>query len=27
VENWTLALDLQILWKTCAAVVNGRGAY
>jgi exopolysaccharide biosynthesis polyprenyl glycosylphosphotransferase len=27
VENWTLALDLQILWKTCAAVANGRGAY
>jgi exopolysaccharide biosynthesis polyprenyl glycosylphosphotransferase len=27
VDNWTLALDLQILWKTCAAVANGRGAY
>jgi exopolysaccharide biosynthesis polyprenyl glycosylphosphotransferase len=27
VENWTLALDLQIFWKTCAAVANGRGAY
>ena len=27
VENWSLALDLQILWKTCAAVVRGRGAY
>ena len=27
VENWTLTLDLQILWKTCAAVANGRGAY
>jgi lipopolysaccharide/colanic/teichoic acid biosynthesis glycosyltransferase len=27
VENWTLALDLQILWKTCAAVANRRGAY
>jgi exopolysaccharide biosynthesis polyprenyl glycosylphosphotransferase len=27
VENWSLALDLQILWKTCAAVVKGRGAY
>jgi exopolysaccharide biosynthesis polyprenyl glycosylphosphotransferase len=27
VETWTLALDLQILWKTCAAVANGRGAY
>jgi exopolysaccharide biosynthesis polyprenyl glycosylphosphotransferase len=27
VENWSFALDLQILWKTCAAVVKGRGAY
>jgi lipopolysaccharide/colanic/teichoic acid biosynthesis glycosyltransferase len=27
VESWTLALDLRILWKTCAAVANGRGAY
>ncbi len=27
VENWSLALDLQILWKTCIAVVKGRGAY
>jgi exopolysaccharide biosynthesis polyprenyl glycosylphosphotransferase len=27
VENWSLALDLQILWKTCAAVIKGRGAY
>jgi exopolysaccharide biosynthesis polyprenyl glycosylphosphotransferase len=27
VDSWTLALDLQILWKTCAAVANGRGAY
>jgi exopolysaccharide biosynthesis polyprenyl glycosylphosphotransferase len=27
VKNWTLALDLQILWKTCAAVANGQGAY
>ena len=27
VESWTLALDLQILWKTCAAVASGRGAY
>jgi len=27
VENWSLALDLQILWKTCAAVAKGRGAY
>jgi exopolysaccharide biosynthesis polyprenyl glycosylphosphotransferase len=27
VENWSFALDLQILWKTCSAVVKGRGAY
>lgn len=27
VENWSFALDLQILWKTCSAVVMGRGAY
>jgi exopolysaccharide biosynthesis polyprenyl glycosylphosphotransferase len=27
VENWSFALDLQILWKTCAAVVRGHGAY
>jgi lipopolysaccharide/colanic/teichoic acid biosynthesis glycosyltransferase len=27
VKNWTLALDLQILWKTCGAVATGRGAY
>jgi lipopolysaccharide/colanic/teichoic acid biosynthesis glycosyltransferase len=27
VDSWTLALDLQILWKTGAAVANGRGAY
>jgi exopolysaccharide biosynthesis polyprenyl glycosylphosphotransferase len=27
VENWSFALDLQILWKTCAAVIKGRGAY
>ncbi|HUD38885.1 MAG TPA: sugar transferase [Streptosporangiaceae bacterium] len=27
VENWSLALDLQILWKTCSAVVSGAGAY
>jgi exopolysaccharide biosynthesis polyprenyl glycosylphosphotransferase len=27
VENWTLALDLQILWKTWAAVLKGSGAY
>lgn len=27
VENWSLVLDLQILWKTLAAVVRGSGAY
>jgi exopolysaccharide biosynthesis polyprenyl glycosylphosphotransferase len=27
VENWSFALDLQILWKTCSAVVRGSGAY
>ena len=27
VEQWSLALDLQILWKTWSAVVRGSGAY
>jgi exopolysaccharide biosynthesis polyprenyl glycosylphosphotransferase len=27
VENWSLALDLQILWKTLSAVLRGSGAY
>ena len=27
VENWSLALDLQILWQTCHAVIRPRGAY
>ncbi len=27
VENWSLALDLLILWKTVWAVVRSRGAY
>jgi len=27
VENWSLALDLLILWKTVAAVLRRRGAY
>ena len=27
VENWSLALDLQILWKTGSAVARGHGAY
>jgi lipopolysaccharide/colanic/teichoic acid biosynthesis glycosyltransferase len=27
VEHWSLALDLQILWKTARAVARGTGAY
>ena len=27
VENWSLVLDLQILWKTARAVVRASGAY
>jgi exopolysaccharide biosynthesis polyprenyl glycosylphosphotransferase len=27
VENWSLALDLLILWKTVSAVVRSQGAY
>jgi exopolysaccharide biosynthesis polyprenyl glycosylphosphotransferase len=27
VENWSFALDLQILWKTWSAVFRGSGAY
>jgi exopolysaccharide biosynthesis polyprenyl glycosylphosphotransferase len=27
VENWSLALDLQVLWKTGSAVLRGSGAY
>jgi exopolysaccharide biosynthesis polyprenyl glycosylphosphotransferase len=27
VENWSFALDLQILWKTRSAVIRGFGAY
>jgi len=27
VENWSLALDLMILWKTVFAVLKGAGAY
>ena len=27
VENWSFALDLQILWKTIAAMLHGRGPY
>ena len=26
VENWSLTLDLQILWKTISAVLMKRGA-
>jgi exopolysaccharide biosynthesis polyprenyl glycosylphosphotransferase len=27
VENWSVTLDLTILWKTVNAVIRGRGAY
>jgi lipopolysaccharide/colanic/teichoic acid biosynthesis glycosyltransferase len=27
VDNWSLALDLQILWRTWRAVVGRSGAY
>ncbi len=27
VENWSFALDLQIMWKTAAAVIRRSGAY
>jgi lipopolysaccharide/colanic/teichoic acid biosynthesis glycosyltransferase len=27
VENWSLALDAMILWKTLPAVLSGKGAY
>jgi lipopolysaccharide/colanic/teichoic acid biosynthesis glycosyltransferase len=27
VENWSLSLDLQILWRTFSAVVSSAGAY
>ena len=27
VENWSLVLDLQVLWKTRSAVIRGSGAY
>ena len=27
VENWSFALDLQILWKTVSAILQGSGAY
>ncbi|SDF22752.1 exopolysaccharide biosynthesis polyprenyl glycosylphosphotransferase [Blastococcus fimeti] len=27
VDNWSIMLDLEILWKTVRAVVHGKGAY
>jgi exopolysaccharide biosynthesis polyprenyl glycosylphosphotransferase len=27
VDNWSIMLDLQILWKTTSAVIHGSGAY
>ena len=27
VENWSFALDLQILWKTISVILRGSGAY
>ena len=27
VENWSFALDVQILWKTVSALLRGSGAY
>jgi lipopolysaccharide/colanic/teichoic acid biosynthesis glycosyltransferase len=27
VENWSLALDVAVLWRTIGAVLSGRGAY
>ena len=27
VDNWSMALDLSILWKTVQAVLKGAGAY
>ena len=27
IENWSFALDLQILWRTASVVVQGAGAY
>ncbi len=27
VENWSLALDVMILWKTVFAVLQRKGAY
>ena len=27
VENWSLVLDLMIVWRTVGAVLRGSGAY
>jgi lipopolysaccharide/colanic/teichoic acid biosynthesis glycosyltransferase len=27
VENWSLVLDMVVLWKTARAVVRAEGAY
>ena len=27
VENWSFALDIQILWKTVSVMLNRSGAY
>ena len=27
VENWSFALDMQILWKTISVMLHGSGAY
>jgi lipopolysaccharide/colanic/teichoic acid biosynthesis glycosyltransferase len=27
VENWSLVLDLMIMWRTVGAVLRGSGAY
>jgi lipopolysaccharide/colanic/teichoic acid biosynthesis glycosyltransferase len=27
VDNWSVRLDLLIMWKTLQVVLNGRGAY
>jgi len=27
VENWSFALDMQILWKTSSALLHRSGAY
>ncbi|MBO0819310.1 MAG: sugar transferase, partial [Nocardiopsaceae bacterium] len=27
VENWSFALDVQILWKTISVIIRGSGAY